>query len=500
MVMRSPQVGAYLGGGARATAALPHAHDAPVSGPAPREQTSAPAPPAAEAAEPARSPGVAEWYVGIDGEPVGPVPPSYLVSQAAAGKVTLDSLVWREQMTDWRPLRTVVELRGHFGGDEPAAAGVADSGRAPAADPSQPVALTRLKPGEEAAAAGAPPAAPPVVDDADTSGVHAKPPTEALAGAAPPPAEPAAKPEPATALEPAATAAGSIEPAAKIEPASVEPAKAEAALKLGDRAPARAPVESAPDSTALLEEQLRAKERRRKRRGVHPMAWALVAMCAAFGGVAAWFVFGPQERGGGTATPPSAAVPVAQAPGATAAAPTATGGDSGAITLAPVAVDPNAPAGAGAGKVAPAGSVSTAVAAAGDASKPATPATCAPDDPFCNQGGPKGPDVKGPAGTGAATGQGLTPEEAQRVVASKRSAVSRKCLSYVTGGGKAASARVTVAITVAPSGAVQAANASGGNEFPGLAGCIASSVRAWSFPPSAGTTQINVPFVLVAQD
>lgn len=51
-----------------------------------------------------------EWYVGINGVPVGPIRLSELRSKASAGAITLDSLVWREGFEEWQPLRTFPEL------------------------------------------------------------------------------------------------------------------------------------------------------------------------------------------------------------------------------------------------------------------------------------------------------------------------------------------------------------------------------------------------------
>jgi hypothetical protein len=51
-----------------------------------------------------------EWYVGINGVPVGPIRLSELRSKAAVGAITLDSLVWREGFEEWQALRTFPEL------------------------------------------------------------------------------------------------------------------------------------------------------------------------------------------------------------------------------------------------------------------------------------------------------------------------------------------------------------------------------------------------------
>jgi hypothetical protein len=56
------------------------------------------------------APGADEWYVGINGVPVGPIRLTELRSKAASGGVTKDSLVWRDGFEDWKPLSTYPEL------------------------------------------------------------------------------------------------------------------------------------------------------------------------------------------------------------------------------------------------------------------------------------------------------------------------------------------------------------------------------------------------------
>jgi hypothetical protein len=51
-----------------------------------------------------------EWFVGINGVPVGPIRLSELRSKAASGAISRESLVWRDGFEDWRPLRTFPEL------------------------------------------------------------------------------------------------------------------------------------------------------------------------------------------------------------------------------------------------------------------------------------------------------------------------------------------------------------------------------------------------------
>lgn len=62
------------------------------------------------ASEPAPSTGN-EWFVGVNGSPIGPIGVDELRTRASAGEVQEDSLVWREGFSEWVPLGTVPELR-----------------------------------------------------------------------------------------------------------------------------------------------------------------------------------------------------------------------------------------------------------------------------------------------------------------------------------------------------------------------------------------------------
>jgi hypothetical protein len=51
-----------------------------------------------------------EWYIGIDGTPIGPVGLSVIREKAAERKATFESLVWREGFEEWKPLKQFPEL------------------------------------------------------------------------------------------------------------------------------------------------------------------------------------------------------------------------------------------------------------------------------------------------------------------------------------------------------------------------------------------------------
>jgi hypothetical protein len=113
-----------------------------------------------------------------------------------------------------------------------------------------------------------------------------------------------------------------------------------------------------------------------------------------------------------------------------------------------------------------------------------------------------GPQATGPSGASPGGGQ-LSQGEMNGVVAQNQPRVRRKCWQPALDGqgpGGPKNARVTVNISIAASGAVDSASASGADrDFPGLASCIAGMVKGWKFPPSGGPTQVNVPFVFAGQ-
>jgi hypothetical protein len=51
-----------------------------------------------------------EWYVGINDVSVGPIRLAELRAKAAAGAIQAESLVWRDGLEDWRPLKSFPEL------------------------------------------------------------------------------------------------------------------------------------------------------------------------------------------------------------------------------------------------------------------------------------------------------------------------------------------------------------------------------------------------------
>ncbi|MEZ4446754.1 MAG: GYF domain-containing protein [Polyangiaceae bacterium] len=460
------------------------------------------------AARQAPAPGPAEWFVGIDNQPVGPVDKRYLKAQIDAGKVSADSLVWREDLTDWKPLNTFPELRELLATKgSPVGAPLA----APEDAASVPMALTRAIPTSDAAPAVSSPAAsvsspsapsPTAPDRPAPAAEVAKPAEPAAAlvaelGPSPRPAV-AAAPSMAEEPEPESTAipvglAGLAPPPSEISP-PVEPAPKPVEPAPRAEPSAKPPASEIPASEDLLAAGIPPQ----RRKALHPMAYAFIAMAAAFGAVAAWFLFGQTTSG-----------PVAENPTAVTSAPA--GGPSYGLGEAPPPPppDPNASAAttaeasgttrpsAGGTGTSPSGKGSevTGSGAAppeddgGSTTPQPTPKPCDPDSPFCNSG-PDGPSAKPNTGNGSDSATGLSPEQANATVARYKGSLMRTCRNLVTKG----SAKVAATITVSPSGAVSSASVSGGGNVPGLASCVKSRIMNWRFPSAGASSTISVSF------
>lgn len=71
----------------------------------------APPPAAAAATVPPPLPGTTQWYLGIDGQQVGPLNPTEVARHVSEGTATPDTLVWRAGMSAWTRLGDVPELQ-----------------------------------------------------------------------------------------------------------------------------------------------------------------------------------------------------------------------------------------------------------------------------------------------------------------------------------------------------------------------------------------------------
>jgi predicted Zn finger-like uncharacterized protein len=354
-----------------------------------------------------------EWFVGINGVPVGPIRLSELRSKAASGSVNRESLVWRDGFEDWRPLKTFPEL-----------AAIVDESVSSAR-----ASLTPFTP--SVATAGA------------IAGMGAAP----AAGAVSDPFAPAAS---AGARTPDPFTMGAV---------------------------------AGVTGTAVVTDDLEAAGIR-KRSGSSPAAWIAVAIALLFGLTIGFVLFKQQKT-----------VEIVKyvdrvVPGAPSAA--ANGEPVQAIDESTVSADPKNPS-----------KHVVSTAKPGGSAEPDKGISGLKGLSGLNGLGPsRGPDTSGPSGAVAGTGQ-LDSGQIQSTVARYTGSVKRACWQPALDTrdkDAPTTARVSVAITVLPSGSVQNAAVGGDPRgYRGLAQCISSRVRGWQFPPSGDTTTVNVPFVFAAQ-
>ncbi|XXX79657.1 GYF domain-containing protein [Sorangium sp. So ce134] len=230
----------------------------------------------------------------------------------------------------------------------------------------------------------------------------------------------------------------------------------------------------------------------RRRSGMSPIAYAFIAMAAAFGGVSAYVLLSPKPQ---TTVQVVTAPPSHPADLPTAAPPP------------PPSVEPEAPPPAEAASARPEaaspGKPSAVTSQRPPTEKPVASATGAPIDRSGFGAGVPGP-ASGPGSQGA--GSGLSPlsqGEISGVVEANRPSVRRHCWQPALDArdrNASTTARVSASVVIGASGAVQSVSAGGSEkDYPGLASCIASRIKSWRFPPSSGSTPVTIPFVFAAQ-
>jgi len=117
--------------------------------------------------------------------------------------------------------------------------------------------------------------------------------------------------------------------------------------------------------------------------------------------------------------------------------------------------------------------------------------------------GPRSGPGETSSASGAAAGHALDSATLQKTVSRYTASVRRSCWQPALDSRAQDAptvARVSVKIDIAASGSVSSVSSNGDPKgYRGLASCIESRVRNWSFPPSSGATTVNVPFVFAAQ-
>ena len=356
-----------------------------------------------------------EWYVGINDNPIGPIPLSDLRARAAQGQVTIDSLVWRDGFEDWKPVRSFPELLA-------------------------------------------------VVEEAISS-IHASR----------SPLLPTGTPD----FGPAITFSPAIERQLALTPARETPQQSQqqvAALFVPIASPALTPEELA---------AVTGRGMRRSPKG----AWIAVAGAVALG-LAIGFVLFRQPP----ATPEIKYVEVARSGSAAVAMPPALPASS-----------QNTPAIASAEET----RITSRRVAAND-TKLAADNNGTPVSPAGLKGlsglrglGPQSGPAETASNSGSTSGQALDSATLQKTVSRYTASVRRSCWQPALDSRASDAptvARVSVKIDIAARGNVSGVSSNGDPRgYRGLANCIESRVRNWSFPPSSGATTVNVPFVFAAQ-
>jgi hypothetical protein len=307
---------------------------------------------------------------------------------------------------------------------------------------------------EEGGGASLSPAAAPVMQQADP---FAAPATQKAAPAA------------AVAASPGAVGSS---PVAARAPAAAAPAPASAP----ESAPITAPSDFAPDEDLLP----------KRRGGLSGAALFAIAVAVAFGLTVGFVLWGGAKT--------KVVREVVEVPVATEAAPPPPASDAAETPEPSDVAAPVASAGPNKGN---AGSKGPAAAAPSDA----------PQQGLSGLSGLKGLAAGPQTGPGTSSSGGasqpLDSGQIQSTVQRYTPSVRRSCWQPALDArdpNAPTSARVTMSITVGPDGKVRSASAGAEPKgYPGLAGCIAQRVRMWNFPPSNGTTTVQVPFVFAAQ-
>jgi hypothetical protein len=424
-----------------------------------------------------------EWYVAINGVPVGPIRISELRRKAAAGAVTEESLVWQEGLEEWRPVRTIPDLASIV---REAAAGGRVSLVTPPPPEARPGHHPSVPPRPPARAPNAPRPAAPLMSPSPSLGAagfaqqqqaaarsNVVPINSRLATAerlddAPPMVAPLAPPSAFTSTATMATDPFAVTEIAAMPSPGAVPFPVTAPMAM----PARASIASIPPPAP---------------KQVPWIPIAMVAFAVAFGVVAAIAIFfKPAAQ-----TVQVVAPPTSSAIGAPSSTPSSAAAQQ-AMDELPATPDPNAPKGT-TGSMASRGTSAPKTSAA-----PIAPAGAKPLDPSIAaliSGAGDGPKLGGPSGGPTGGGSSLTEEQLRTVVSMRSAGVKRSC--WERGGSQASSANVTVSVVIAASGSVQSADGKG--DDPVMNTCIEKAIRGWQFPPAGGTTKVDVPFHFVRQ-
>lgn len=92
----------------------------------------------------------------------------------------------------------------------------------------------------------------------------------------------------------------------------------------------------------------------------------------------------------------------------------------------------------------------------------------------------------------------LSHAEVRKIVSAQRGSLDRRCWQPAllsAPAGAPSTVRVSVTLTIAPTGQVRSVETSGAPKHPGLGKCVSDAVSLWRFPKAEGSTTVTVPLV-----
>jgi predicted Zn finger-like uncharacterized protein len=294
--------------------------------------------------------------------------------------------------------------------------------------------------------------------------------------------------------------AGPVAYSVGVPPAAAEPQVSEPeGDTAGSASPpvvlASLPEEKAPDSMPMSRGFMELQEAAgiKPSRALSPLAWVLVILAYGFGLGTGVLLFGTERDGEPIAVAPAPEAPAPEpAPAAEPPAPEPEPEEESGLA---------ALSGHAASKTGGTGRPRGTSPASGE---PAPAPTGRGLLTGLQPGQQNGPSA-GPGAGESATGGGgqLSSADIQKTVSAQQPGVRRACWERALNSrdlGAPSSARVSLSITVAPSGQVTRVSSTGDPAgYPNLATCIENRVRSWTFPRSGEQTTVNVPFVFTAQ-
>ncbi|HEX4445342.1 MAG TPA: GYF domain-containing protein [Polyangiaceae bacterium] len=411
-----------------------------------------------------------DWYVAVNGVPVGPIRIAEVRRKAALGAVTEDSLVWQEGLDEWRPLKTFPDLAANV---REAAAGGRISITPPPPDVMRPSSPPPPRsPSMRSGGAGVLPSRVgssrpvQVSTPAPAARSNVVPITSRLATAErlddAPTEIGAFHPIPSAAPDPFALAGLTAAAPSALAPPVVDRG---VGVLVGAAA---APASIAPGPPSV------SNNRKQPPWGVYVLLVGVVLFAVTFGVVAATSIFNKPPA-------PVAAAPTALPP----PPPTATQPAATAATTAPEPTASVAPAPASHGGP---------IAQAGTHVAPASTGKT------IDLGGLAGNRVALPGeetnDAPAAAGQCLSSGQVQQVIQNHQISVRRAC--WERNPTTKPSVNVSVSMTVGADGSAQGVTATS-NDDTSVANCIQTEVRTWRFPSMGCSQKTGFSFKFVRQ-